>query len=851
MKAIRLKVENLKNPLGIDIRTPRLTWNCEGGQKQSAYEVVCKNEQGELLWDSGKVSSDAMHAQYAGRPLKDRERVRWSLQLWDETDTDGAPAEGIFELGISRWEARWITGNYRVNKNKRYPVDCFRKVFSAHSGVQKARLYITACGLYEANLNGQRCGDFIFAPGYTDYRRRVQYQTYDVTDLLKFGENILTIQLADGWYRGSCGGWGLKNQYGTETKVLAQLEITYTDGSVQTIVTDESWDWSQDGPIRFADNKDGEIVDANPIPTYSKKAKLTRHRVIPTASNNVPVKEHEHFSPTLLTTLSGQKVLDFGQNIAGYIAFDLQGKKGQQLTLLFGEMLDGKGEFTQENFQLGKGEKRTPLQRIVYACKEGRNQYKTSFAIFGFRYVLVEGNMDIDPAAFTAIAVYSDMEQTGFFDSSHPLLNQFVEATIWSAKGNHLDIPTDCPTRERHGWTGDAQIFFNTAAYLFDFAPFSKKFLRDIYDWQKGSGRLPQIAPEGGVDFYMGVMNGSVGWSDIGILYPWRYVQMYGDDSILKEFYPGMASYARFMIGRCGKTMPLFGKRIRLSRESRKYLVNIGQSYGEWSEPVDVWAYDWTDFCAPHTEVSTAYTAYVLNIMAEVAEKFGTAKDVALFREYADGCRRAYEELVETPEYSLDTDRQAALVRPLYMGLLTKEQEAFAKERLLLALEHYGWRLGTGFLSTPLILEVLENIDLEATYRLLENEEIPGWLSMPRLGATTVWESWEGPYNTQGAGAGSLNHYSKGAVCEWLFKSMCGIRISKENQFTIAPKPGGSLTYAKATYDSVYGRVESRWEKTAAGYRYTITIPANCTADVLLPNDIRYTQTAGEATYGE
>ena len=848
MKAIRLRTEYLSDPMGIDLRSPRLFWNCEGGTKQTAYEIVASSNE-TVLWSSGKVASSSMHCDWGGTPVPAKTQVRWKVRLWDEMDVRGEWSEASFETGLDCWEAKWIIGDYKVNPRKRYPVDCFRKAFVVKDDIMRARLYIAACGVYEARINGKKAGNFVMAPGHTDYRKRIQYQTIDVTDLLIAGENKLTVQLGDGWYRGSCGAWGRSNQYGRETKLLAQLEIIRRDGSVQTIVTDESWDWSNDGPIRFADNKDGEVYNANDIPSYRGKAKLAECKVIPTASNNVIVSEHEHFTPELIRTPSGKTVLDFGQNIAGYISFRVNASKGQKIRLRFGEMLTKDGEFTQENFQLSMGKKVTPLQQVVYTCKEGLNEYKTAFAVFGFRYAQVETDCEFDPADFTAIAVYSDLEQTGFFDCSHPLVNQLVQATVWSAKSNHLDVPTDCPTRERHGWTGDAQIFLETANYLFDFAAFSQKYLRDVYDWQRKSGILPQIAPAGGVDFYMDAMNGSVGWSDIGIILPYRFSKILGDDRILRTFYAGMAKYARFMISRCGKRMPIFGEKIKLSGENRKYLVNMGQSYGEWSEPADVGEFRWQDFVAPHPEVSTAYTAYVLGLMAEIAGKLMYTDDAEEFRRYSDGCRKAYQELVSGGKYTLDTDRQAQLVRPLAFDLLTREQREFAQKRLITALQNYHWRLGTGFLSTPLILGVLAEYNLEAAYRLLENEEIPGWLSMPRLGGTTIWESWEGPHNAQGAGAGSLNHYSKGAVCAWLFRSMCGIRPDGENRFVIAPKPGGSFRYAAASWLSIYGRVESKWHKTERGYVFEITVPSNCEARICLPDGSTFAQAAGHMIY--
>jgi len=728
----------------------------------------------------------------------------------------------------------------------------FRKEFKVESPVEKARLYITACGTYEARIGGKKTGDFYMAPGHTDYRRRVQYQTIDVTGLLKTGKNEITLQLADGWYRGSCGAWGLKNQYGIRTKILAQLELTYTNGVKNVIVTDDSWDWCNDGTIRFADNKDGEVVEAFRVPLFRGKAKTTKYSVLPTASNNVPVTEHERFKPALITTPAGKKVLDFGQNIAGIISFNLNAKAGQRVLLKFGEMLDSDGEFTQENIQLKKKNGyTTPLQQVEYFCKDGVNEYKTTFSVFGFRYALVETEAEFKAEDFTAIAVYSDMEQTGFFESSDELLNNLFEATVWSAKGNHLDIPTDCPTRERHGWTGDAQIFFETAAYMFDFAAFSNKYLHDVYDLQSGNGKLPQIAPAGGVDKYMNAMNGSVGWSDVGILIPYRFWKMFGDESMIREFYNRMARYARFMEKRCGKSSKIFGEKIKLSEENAKYLVNAGQSYGEWAEPEDVCAFKWQDFVAPHPEVSTAYTAYVLGLMAEIADELGHGSDAEEFRSYSEGCRNAYQELVSGGKYTLDSDRQAQFVRPLALGLLNDKQKEYARKRLIKALENYGWRLGTGFLSSPLILFVLAEYDIDSAYKLLENKEIPGWLSMPKNGATTIWENWSGPFNTQGAGLGSLNHYSKGAVCEWLFKSMCGINVDGENRFVISPRPGGSFTFAKASYNSVFGKVESEWEKKDGKVVYNVVIPANCEAKIILPGGTELTAGPGEHFFEE
>ena len=851
MKAINLKCEYLVNPIGIDIQNPRLMWNCEGGIKQTAFHIIAKKDE-KIVWDSGKVNSSSMYAEYPHK-LKSRERVEWTVTLWDENNREDEPSEtAYFETGLlsaSDFTAKWISGNYRVNKKKRYPVDCFKKQFAVQN-VAKARLYITACGLYEAKINGQRVGNFVLAPGHTDYTKRIQLQTYDVAKLLENGRNDITVELADGWYRGSCGAWGLKNQYGTQTKLYAQLEVTDKSGKVTIVGTDKTWAWSDDGKIRFADNKDGEVVEAWRVPSYGGFAKQTKCDVVPVSSNNVPVTEHERFTvKQVITTPGGAKVLDFGQNIAGYISFAVTAKKGQKIKLRFGEMFDENGEFTQKNFQCAnkKRTRVTPLQQIEYFCKDGLNEYKTKFAIFGFQYVLIESDAEWKKEDFTAIAVYSDMEETLSFDSSNELLNKLVEATRWSAKNNHADVPTDCPTRERHGWTGDAQIFCDTASYLFNFAPFARKYVSDMVDGQRKNGKFRQITPKGGVDFYMDFMDGSAGWSDAGVLIPYRIYKRYGDKKILESSYSAMKKYADFKIKTLGKWYPT-AIRTGIDRKYKKYISNYGQSYGEWAEPTEVHITGFKDFACPHPEETTAYIVYMLQTMAEIAEVLGKTDDKKRFSEYAEKAKIGYNKLLECPKFSLDTDRQAKLVRPLYMNLLNEEQSKFAENRLVAALDNYDWRLGTGFLSTPFILYVLEKIDVEYAYKLLENEQMPGWLFMPKMHANTIWESWEGT-EAQG-GIASLDHYSKGAVCEWLFGDMCGIKVSGENEFTVAPKVGGKFTFAKCEYKSVYGKVSCGWERQKGKTTYKIVIPANTTAKVVLPGSEK-TLTAGEYEFTE
>lgn len=839
----------MTEPIGVDFKAPRLSWNCEGGKKQTACEIKAVTSEGRLLWESGKITTSSMHMDWGGDAVPAETRVIWSVRLWDETDCPGESAESWFETGLwkgKRWDASWITGNYAVNPKKRYPVDCFRKTFTVKAACS-ARLYITACGIYEACINGQKAGDFMMAPGITDYRKRIQYQTIDVTGLLKEGQNVLEVWLADGWYRGSCGAWGLKNQYGRETALIAMLKIRNENGSQEVIRTDDSWQWSNDGPIRFADNKDGETVEADRVPTFGGKAKVTSRKMIPCASDNVSVRCRERFHATKVVTPSGKTLLDFGQNIAGILEFRISARKGQEVRLRFGELLDQNGEFTQKNIQCSNKKVTTPLQQVIYTCREGQNDYRTRFAIFGFQYVLVEGLSEVNPADFEAVSVRSDLEETGSFTSSNPLLNRFVENTIWSARNNSCDLPTDCPTRERHGWTGDAQIFASTECYFFEAYPFERKFLRDMYDQQKKNGCLPQIAPPGGVDFYMKSMDGSVGWADAGIIIPYVLWKQYGDRRILQEFLPGMRKYLTFMKKRCGRWY-LTAHKTGLSREENRYISNCGQSYGEWAEPEEIHHMTWKDCAVPHPEEATAYTAAMADLMSKMERALGNEKEAAEDAEVAGHCRKSYQALSRTDAFRLDTDRQARLVRPLAFGLLDESQKTFAQKRLIQALQHYNWRVGTGFLSTPLILDVLASYNLDAAYRLLENEQMPGWLYMPKMGATTVWEAWEGPESVNG-GIGSLDHYSKGAVCRWLFDTMCGIRIDGENHFVIAPKPGGHFTSANAKYRSVYGTVESGWTVKDGVCAFTITIPCGCEAEVSLPDGTVCRQEAGTRVY--
>lgn len=845
ISATSLKTEYLMNPIGIDILRPRLFWNVSGAKRQTAYSITAGID-GESVWESGKVMSCSMRAVYSGPALQSRQRVEWSVTLWDENDQPGEPAAAFFEMGLlhpSDWAAKWITADLNIDKKLRYPLDCFKKTFVVANTLKRARVYITACGLYEAVLNGEKIGAAELTPGYTDYKKRVQYQTYDVTGQITTGENTLELSLADGWYRGCIGALSFRNVFGTRTRIMCQLELVYADGMIETLASDEHFSWSNDGPITYADLKNGEMVDANKKPSYSGNARLDRYPVVPTASNNVTMKQQERFSPRLIFSPSGSQILDFGQNIAGFLEFRIRAEKGRKVTLKMGEALEN-GEFTQENFQCKS--KEYIAQKIELTCSGKDDSYRTRFAIFGFRYALVEGLDRVNPDDFCSIAVYSDLEQTGDFSCSNELINQLVKNTRWSMKGNFADVPTDCPTRERAAWTGEGQTFCNTANYLMNAAPFYRKWLKDLADRQAKNGKVHCIAPTVGNEGYIQAMDGSVGWADAAIFIPYRLYQMYADEEFLRRCYSSMKAFAEFSIRRASKTFLTNWFR---KNPHKKYTYDCYQHFGEWLEPKGVEPGNFiVNIILPKPEEATAYLHYEMRCMSEVAEILGLKADQQRYAEYAQGAKKAYNNLF-VEKGMIDTSRQAKLVRPLALGLLDGDARRNVENRLEQALVENDWKIGTGFLSTPLLLPALAAAGkLEAAFKVLENEESPGWLYGPKHGATTIWETWEG-YDPSGRPAASHNHYAFGAVCEWLFSGVAGIQVAGENEFLIAPQYGGDLTEAGASYRSVFGEVISRWIHKDGVFVLKANIPANCAATVVLPNGEIYRVEDGQHSF--
>ncbi|MDL2249907.1 glycoside hydrolase family 78 protein [Lachnospiraceae bacterium OttesenSCG-928-J05] len=832
MKAVRLKTEHLTNPLGIDVLEPALTWNCEGGTWQSAYEIRAEKD-GVEVWSTGRIESSKMHAKYAP-VLKSRERITWQVRLWDEKDQVGEWSElASFEMGLLKREdfvATWINPELETDSKLHKPASYLRTSFTSEKCGQ-ARLYVTAHGLYEVWLNHVRVGDFVLAPGTSTYDQNLAYQTYDVSAHIKSGENQVEVILGDGWYRSCSGVDGDRNLYGEDIALYFQLEV---EGET-VCLSDESWCASSSGPLRENDMQQGEVFDARlaEIADFHsvKKEDFGVSNLV--CSNSLRIKEKERFSGKIITTPKGETVIDYGQNLAGYVEFRLEGKDGEKLVLTHGETLDENGNFTTENFQERKRHKEGGIrQEVVYTCKEGENHYKSRFTIWGFRYALVETKLDLSAAEFTAIAVYSDMEQTGSFTCSDERVNQLVQNSLWSLKSNFCDVPTDCPTRERAAWTGDMGVFVDTGLYFMDCYPVIRRWLGECRLNQYEDGKLANIVPRNNVPSYFSkILAGSVGWGDAAIIVPYALYKRDGDPEILRENYEMMKKWYAFLEGRA-KQKPLNPlKRLRKS-PYRNYTIETGIDYGEWCEP-DVEST--MAMRTPQGKVASAYFAYSGKLLAEIARVLGEEEDSIYYQEIAKKATKGYREIA-TVDGKIESDRQAEYVRALAFDLLEGEEEkkqaAAALNQLVI---NNNYHLNTGFLSTPSLCPVLSKYGYtETAFRLLLQDTMPSWLYAVQKGATTIWENWDG-INEKGEVKNSLNHYSYGAVCGWLFGGVCGIGVEGQ-RITIKPTPNPLLTEAKTIYQSPVGEIVS-------GYRYVgeriiieIHIPANTVGTLVLPN---------------
>ncbi len=843
MRAFHLRTEHMKNPMGLMIEHPLLSWQCEPGMMQTAYRIQVFEEES-LVWDSGKTDSDRIQANYPGE-LQARMMLSWKVLLWNES---GAPGEwsdtAFFETGLEKkdWAARWIDPEENTEPDVRKPAGYLKKRFTLQqSGA--ARLYCTAHGLYCACLNGKRIGEDVLTPGCDEYTKRLAYQVYDVTDLLVEGENQIEVILGDGWYRGCNGIDGVRNLFGGDLSFLAQLEIA----GKPVLVTDESWEASSDGPIRLCDLELGEIYDArmeqitawHPVRVHEFGYEAL------VAANSVPVREHEVFQGTWIKTPSGETVCDFGQNLAGYTELRVNAKAGQKIVLVHGETLDENGNFTIANFQPGDRNQSGGIkQEIEYICKDGQNVYKPSFSIFGYRYVKVVSEIPTEDIELLSHAVYSDMEETAAFTCSDEAVNRLFYNSIWSMKSNFCDVPTDCPTRERAGWTGDAGVFAPTGSMLMDCYPVFRKWLANVRVNQHEDGKMAYISPTNGKGSQISEMfSASVGWGDASVLVPYALYRTYGDAAILEENYDMMKKWVDFLTERAkqSRTPDPFA-----DNPYQDYIINTGMDYGEWCEPgANVMETMQRAFAFGQPEVATAYFANSARLLGEIADVLGHKEDCLHYRELAKKARLAYQSIC-VKDGHIASERQCEYVRPIAFGLLEPEQEAQAAADLNALVIKNGYHLNTGFLSTPYLCEVLAGHGYTGTaYRLLLQRECPGWLYAVEKGATTIWETWDG-IREDGTVHDSLNHYSYGAIAGWLLSGVCGIKYTGES-LVLAPVVDKQLAYARAKFDSPRGQIVSEWEYDSKtdGFRYHFEIPGNVRAKIVLPDGREQMVTSG------
>ena len=849
---VNLRCEYLPNPLGIEDSAPRLSWEMSDprrGARQTAYRVLVasscelmERDEGDL-WDSGKVECDqSAHVGYRGTELTSRTRCCWKVMLWD---ADGEPSawseSACWEMGLldrSEWAGQWVGLAPRESKDSE-PCPFLRKAFSLRPGIKRARVYATARGVYELQINGSRIGEDHFTPGWTDYNTRIPYQVYDVTDALQDGDNVLGAILGDGWYSGYLVWGGNRNVWGKDLSLLAQLEIEYEDGSSETIATDASWK-ATTGPILKSDFYDGETSDARlemdgwSGPGFDDSAWKDAHlHEAPTAplvaKRCQNVRCIEELIPTEMAEPEpGVYVYDLSQNIVGWVRLKVTAPEGTKITIRHAEMLNDDGTLYTENLREAKA-------TDEYRCKGGGEEtYEPRFTFHGFRYVELTGCPE-EPAidAVTGVVLHSDAPPTGTFECSHEMVNQLQNNIRWGQKGNFLEVPTDCPQRnERLGWTGDAQVFVRTACFNMDVSAFFTKWMYDLVDAQDEEGAFPDVAPmvtEG---------KGHCAWADAGIICPWTIYLCYGDTRILETHYDAMAKWVEFM------------------EKTSTGLIRPSDGYGDWLA---------TDAPSagraptPQELIGTAYFAHCARIMARVAEILDKGDEAAKFAKLADAVKAAFNREFVTPAGRVVGSTQTGYLLALAFDLLPEESRTAGEQYLLKEFERRGWHLSTGFVGTPLLAPVLTQIGrTDGAYRLLLQETYPSWFYSIFQGATTMWERWNSYSKDQGfgdAGMNSFNHYAYGAIGEWLYATVAGIDVDPERpgykHLILRPEPGGGLSFARGELQSVYGLIRSHWQLGDDTLTYEVTVPANTCATVTLPTADNAAVTEGGRPLGE
>ncbi len=802
------------NPVGIDEKSPRFSWKLVSDTEntnQTSYRLKVSLHEGRksiLVWDTKKVSSsDSIHINYAGNALLPETKYYVNLEV---TDNHGekAAAKGTFITGFlgdhSLISAEWLA----PEAGDVVPV--FSKTFELdYSGKVPAYIFLSAYGIYEAKLNGKLISDALLAPGLTVYSDRLQYQMYDVSSLLRNGKNTVEILISKGW---CCGrypfGRNCDQEFFVKNRaILCQLDV-FTPERKIVIKTDNTWE-CRESKLRFAEIYDGEIYDNSfdsIVPVNYHIADYGYSNLIGQISE--PVRAVVKLEPVeLITTPLGEKVIDFGQNLSGFVEFDVHLKKGEKIKISHAEVLDKDGNFYTRNL-------RSARELIQYTAGGKKNEkFHSKLTFQGFRYIrLDEYPCEVELSDFRAYAICTDMSRTGHFSSSHKLLNQLYSNVIWGNMDNFVDIPTDCPQRdERAGWTGDIQVFSKTAVQNFNAALFFKKWLGDVRVEQGESGSCPVVVPG------FGIKSTACGWGDAATVVPMECYMAYGDKELLEVQYEAMRKWVEYL----------------RSTGDNEYLWNTGKHYGDWLTLDQI-----TD-TGYNFMLATAYYAYSAGLVSKAAGILGKEEDRIKYSELAQKVKEAFaKEYLEggLPKYKTQTAHAIAL----HFGL-AGDAEKTGSELLRLVRENSN-KLKTGFLGTPYLCDALfESSNTEAAFDILLQEEYPSWLYSVKNGATTTWEHWDSRMpdgSFWSDGMNSFNHYAYGSIADFMYKKIAGIEPIEPGykKILIRPVTDKRIDYAEGSIDTVYGIVSSSWRKENSKFVLEVEIPANTTAKIVLPD---------------
>lgn len=828
MKLRDLRIEYRRNPIGLDVEKPRFSWKLDSdkqGCMQKAYQVqVMDMQTGVSVWDSKKTESDqSVLVEYAGKPLMSETDYQVSVRIWDNQGNE-AVIQGVFETGLlhpEKMEAEWITSGFPKGE-KACPV--FFKDISLKRNIKKARIYATALGLYEIEIDGEKAGSDYFAPGWTSYHHRLQVQTYDVTEILQKKENVcMQITVADGWYKGPFGFTLRSDIYGDQTAALAELHITYEDGEKEVVKTDIGWK-VKTGAIRESQIYFGETIDSTFAASEADARPvqiLEQDKQILIGQEGEPVQiTCRTQAKELIVTPKGELVLDFGQNMSGFVEVHVsgeagQGEDGQKIVIYHAETLDRDGNFYPDTL-------RQATSIDTYICNGKEQSFRPHFTFHGFRYIRLEGieKEAVELKNFVACTLHTNMELTGRFTCSDERVNQLWHNIQWGMRGNFLDIPTDCPQRdERLGWTGDAQVFAATASFHMNTALFYEKWLHDLKAEQTQEWGVPHVVPN-----ILGDQAGAAAWSDVAAIVPWVVYETFGDKKVLEDQFDSMKGWVDYITEHCDENG----------------LWQNGFQYGDWLALDKEESADRTGATDKYL-VANAYYAYSCGMVVKAAKVLGRTEEAKKYEALYQKIVELFNEEYITRTGRMVSETQTGCILALHFGLAKEEYRDRILNTLKTNIENHKNHLATGFVGTPYAcLTLSDNGEHDLAGTIFLQEDYPSWLYAVKKGATTIWERWnsimpDGSFDE--SGMNSLNHYAYGSIGEWMVKKIAGINLVEPGykKFYVKPMFIKGITHAEAVYESVYGTIKSAWRCENKKITVDVAVPANTTADIFLP----------------